>query len=149
MDPFATSADRPGRRAASSYGQSSASPESGYVSRDDPELDGILADPLGLHQKPHPTALPASSSASPRLPPAENGSFATESLHEPRPTQSLNEYEPPQVGNLGVLDVFALIVNKMIGTGIYTNPATVLTLAGSPEMAILFWVVGVVYTIIR
>ena len=57
--------------------------------------------------------------------------------------------EPYKAGELHGLDVFSFITNKMIGTGIYTAPAMILSLAGSPQLAIALWVVGFIYTIVR
>ena len=67
---------------------------------------------------------------------------------EPTPDEP-DEYEPPEVGRLTAIDVFGFIVNKMIGTGIYTSPIQVLILTGSRDAAIGLWVVGVVYTFVR
>lgn len=57
--------------------------------------------------------------------------------------------EPYKAGELNALDVFSFITNKMVGTGIYTAPAMVLSLAGSPQLAFALWVVGFIYTLIR
>jgi hypothetical protein len=46
-------------------------------------------------------------------------------------------------------DVAALIMNKMIGTGIYTNPPMVLLLTRSKGEALGLWFAGFVYTLIR
>ena len=56
---------------------------------------------------------------------------------------------PLQATLLGSFDVFALIVNKMIGTGIYTAPTTVLLLTGDKQLSLGLWGVGFVYTIMR
>ncbi|KAF8864817.1 hypothetical protein BDZ45DRAFT_669190 [Acephala macrosclerotiorum] len=48
---------------------------------------------------------------------------------------------------LGAFDVFSLIVNKMIGTGIYTAPTTVLLLTGNAQLSLGLWAVGFFYTI--
>jgi hypothetical protein len=42
-----------------------------------------------------------------------------------------------------------LIVNKMIGTGIFITPATIVVLAGSKYAALLLWCFGSFYSIIR
>jgi amino acid transporter len=71
------------------------------------------------------------------------------------PVASLDEPEPPQPPRnapseatlLGSYDVFALIVNKMIGTGIYTAPSTVLLYTGSKQLSLGLWGVGFFYTI--
>lgn len=56
---------------------------------------------------------------------------------------------PREATLLGSFDVFALIVNKMIGTGIYTAPTTVLILTGSKQLSLGLWAVGYFYTIMR
>jgi hypothetical protein len=50
---------------------------------------------------------------------------------------------------LGALDVAALIMNKMIGAGIFTTPGTVLSLTQSKRLSIVLWVLGGVYSLIR
>lgn len=45
--------------------------------------------------------------------------------------------------------MFSLIVNKMIGTGIYTAPTTVLLLTNSKQISLGLWAVGFVYTVMR
>jgi hypothetical protein len=46
-------------------------------------------------------------------------------------------------------DVCAFIVNKMIGTGIFTTPPTVLLLTRSKGEAIGLWILGFIYTLTR
>jgi hypothetical protein len=46
-------------------------------------------------------------------------------------------------------DVAALIINKMIGTGIFTGPFTVLQFTHNKSVAIGLWVLGFGYTILR
>ena len=46
-------------------------------------------------------------------------------------------------------DVCAFIVNKMIGTGIFTTPATVLFLTKSKGEALGLWILGFAYVLIR
>lgn len=46
-------------------------------------------------------------------------------------------------------DVGALILNKMIGTGILTNPPMVLLYTGSGKAALGLWIGGFFYTILR
>jgi hypothetical protein len=57
--------------------------------------------------------------------------------------------EVHQATLLGPFDVFSLIVNKMIGTGIYTAPTTVLLLTGDKQLSLGLWAVGFVFTIMR
>ena len=47
---------------------------------------------------------------------------------------------------LKVLDVAALIFNKMVGSGIFTSPGIVLSLTKSKALALSLWAVGGVYT---
>ncbi|MCJ1462464.1 hypothetical protein MMC07_001066 [Pseudocyphellaria aurata] len=47
---------------------------------------------------------------------------------------------------LECLDVSCLIINKMIGTGIFVSPAIVVLLAGSKWAALLMWVFGACYS---
>jgi hypothetical protein len=56
---------------------------------------------------------------------------------------------PREATLLGSLDVFSLIVNQMIGTGIYTAPTTVLLLTGDKQLSLGLWAVGFFYTIMR
>ncbi|KAF3911423.1 hypothetical protein ABW20_dc0103968 [Dactylellina cionopaga] len=44
-------------------------------------------------------------------------------------------------------EVFSLIVNKMIGSGIVTGPAQVLLYTGRKDYALLIWALGFIYTI--
>lgn len=46
-------------------------------------------------------------------------------------------------------DVGALILNKMIGSGIFTTPPLVLLYTGSGGIALGLWIGGFVYTILR
>lgn len=46
-------------------------------------------------------------------------------------------------------DVCSFIINKMVGTGIYTTPPVVLLLTRSKAEALGLWFVGFVYTLIR
>lgn len=50
---------------------------------------------------------------------------------------------------LGTLDVAALILNKMVGTGIFTTPGTILSLTKSKQLSIGLWAVGGLYTLLR
>jgi amino acid transporter len=73
------------------------------------------------------------------------GSPDNESLQRP-PT---NFTEDRHLGRtLGTLDVSALILNKMVGTGIFTVPGIVLTLTGSKRISLGFWVLGGVYSML-
>ncbi|RSL49591.1 hypothetical protein CEP54_012362 [Fusarium duplospermum] len=51
-------------------------------------------------------------------------------------------------GPLRTFDVFALIVNKMVGTGIYTAPASVFLMTGSKSLTLGLFVIGFVYSVV-
>lgn len=44
--------------------------------------------------------------------------------------------------NLGVVSAIFLIVNRLIGTGIFATPGTIFRQAGSPGLALILWAVG-------
>lgn len=54
-----------------------------------------------------------------------------------------------EIRNLSSLDVAALIINKMIGTGIFTGPTQVLQYTLNKNLAIGLWAFGMVYTLLR
>ncbi|KAL7268527.1 hypothetical protein RUND412_008848 [Rhizina undulata] len=57
-------------------------------------------------------------------------------------------YEPlPEKRRLGYLSTAALIINKMIGTGIFSTPSSVLQSTGSKGGAIMLWVAGALMTL--
>jgi hypothetical protein len=72
-------------------------------------------------------------------------STSTPAADQPAPLRN----SPSEATLLGSFDVFALIVNKMIGTGIYTAPSTVLLYTGSKQLSLGLWGVGFFYTIMR
>ncbi|KAF3930360.1 hypothetical protein ABW19_dt0203560 [Dactylella cylindrospora] len=45
---------------------------------------------------------------------------------------------------LGYISVFCLIVNRMIGTGIFEQPSTILAGSGSPGASLLLWALGAI-----
>ena len=55
----------------------------------------------------------------------------------------------PSQGKLEWWDVAALVVNKMVGTGIMTGPPFVLISTHSRSLAIGLWLLGFAYTVIR
>nr|CEG05097.1 unnamed protein product [Fusarium clavum] len=66
-----------------------------------------------------------------------------------KPQASEDEpFETPWNERLGSFDVFSLIVNKMIGTGIYTSPAVVYQLTGSKSITLALFGVGFLYCLI-
>lgn len=50
--------------------------------------------------------------------------------------------------DLRTWDVASLIINKQIGTGIYTTPGLVLKLTGSKKIALGLWVVGGIWALV-
>ncbi|OWP00042.1 hypothetical protein B2J93_8613 [Marssonina coronariae] len=59
-----------------------------------------------------------------------------------------DEEVPEATGYLDTWDIACLIINKMIGTGIFTTPASVVVLVGSKYGALLLWLFGAVYSFI-
>ena len=53
----------------------------------------------------------------------------------------------PEDHRLGTLSTAALIINKMIGTGIFSKPSEILKLTGSKGGALFLWVTGGVMTL--
>jgi len=56
---------------------------------------------------------------------------------------------PPAAGALNSFDVFSLICNKMIGTGIFTAPASVLLTTRNKSLALGLWAIGFAWAIMR
>ncbi|KIX95276.1 uncharacterized protein Z520_09193 [Fonsecaea multimorphosa CBS 102226] len=85
---------------------------------------------------------------------APHGPSGIEMTNLPSRSPSQDGDEPPQTRPvahaplLGTYDVFSLIVNKMIGTGIYTNVSTVLVLTGDKGLTMTLWAIGSIYTLI-
>jgi len=50
--------------------------------------------------------------------------------------------------HLRIFDVVALIVNKMIGTGIFTTPGMVLVLTDGKGLSLFLWVIGGFYSVL-
>jgi len=74
--------------------------------------------------------------------PRDNGPFKTRTLQDETPQRVWDE-------GLGSFDVFSLIVNKMIGTGIYTSPAVVYRMTGSKAITLALFGVGFLYCLMR
>ncbi|PNP84161.1 hypothetical protein FNYG_02849 [Fusarium nygamai] len=72
------------------------------------------------------------------LPPYDAGPFVA---REPRDEEPFDAWEE----GLGFFDVFSLIVNKMIGTGIYTSPTAVFLLTGNKSLTLGLFAVGFLY----
>lgn len=73
-----------------------------------------------------------------------------ESEGMPKPPSRNNWTEDrPLERTLGTWDVAALIMNKIIGTGIFTAPGLILSLTGSKTVSIILWIVGGAYSMMR
>jgi amino acid transporter len=66
----------------------------------------------------------------------------------PTPLQAVRAYKIVHTRKLKWWDVSALIVNKMIGTGIFTGPPTILMYTGKKSTALGLWAAGFAYTLI-
>ena len=95
-----------------------------------------------------------------RYPSSDHGAYSDNvSLHEAsspedeviqKPLRGDGWTEDRSVGrHIGTLGVAALIMNKMIGTGIFTTPGTILFLTGSKSISIVLWIIGGIYSMLR
>jgi hypothetical protein len=50
---------------------------------------------------------------------------------------------------MGLIQVVSLMVNQMIGSGVFSTPGVVLLLTGSKSMSLVLWALGGVYTFLR
>lgn len=53
------------------------------------------------------------------------------------------------VPGLTWFDIFSLIVNKMIGTGIFTTPASIFLSTGQKNLTLGLWAIGFFYSMVR
>lgn len=67
----------------------------------------------------------------------------------PAPSVKSEDDEPILQRPLNVFDVACLIINKMIGSGIFIQPSNVLYLTGVKYGALLLWVFGAIYSFCR
>ncbi|KAL7267445.1 hypothetical protein RUND412_009973 [Rhizina undulata] len=94
------------------------------------------------------------SPAPPYIPSAPCPSNSTRRRHQGSSCSEYKEndgnrvlYGPiPEKRKLGYMSIAAMIVNKMIGTGIFSQPSTVLKMAGSKGAALVLWILGSVMT---
>ncbi|KAM7219404.1 Amino acid permease domain containing protein [Rhypophila decipiens] len=66
----------------------------------------------------------------------------------PRVDAPETERSPLETGALETFDVFALIVNKMIGTGIYSAPATIFMLTGRKWLTLVLFFIGFFHSVL-
>lgn len=50
---------------------------------------------------------------------------------------------------MGLIQVMSLMINQMIGTGIFSTPGYILLLTGSKPLSLVLWAVGGIYTLLR
>ncbi|CZR51708.1 uncharacterized protein PAC_01585 [Phialocephala subalpina] len=67
--------------------------------------------------------------------------------HAEAPAAAIATRRIRKLAPLKTFDVFSLIVNKMIGTGIFTAPVQVLLATQSKQLALGLWALGFIYTI--
>ncbi|CAG7916669.1 unnamed protein product [Penicillium olsonii] len=56
--------------------------------------------------------------------------------------KGFNESHILQDRKIGVFGAISLIVNKIVGAGIFSTPASIFKLSGSPGMALILWVIA-------
>ncbi|KAF2725396.1 methionine permease [Polychaeton citri CBS 116435] len=54
----------------------------------------------------------------------------------------VNEEHVLQARTIGVFGAISLVVNKIVGAGIFSTPSTIFNLSGSVGMALMIWVIG-------
>ncbi len=102
--------------------------------------------PPGGDPVPNPTA-PSQTLAAIPPPPADNE--GPQSLFKPCPANLDPQQDGWATAALETFDVFALIVNKIIGTGVYSSPATVFLLTGNKALTLGLFFVGFGYSLVR
>ncbi|KAL9561694.1 hypothetical protein ACKAV7_014250 [Fusarium commune] len=75
------------------------------------------------------------------LQPYDGGPFVARDRRDDEPFDAWEQ-------GLGFFDVFSLIVNKMIGTGIYTSPTAVFLLTGNKSLTLGLFAVGFLYCLV-
>jgi hypothetical protein len=102
----------------------------------------------------HPTSPAASniydinySQAAPS--PETNNSGPDSKLVENTPYNRTSEQTKISRKDLGVWNVASLIINKQIGTGIFTTPGLVLSLTGSKTVSLALWIMGGFWAALR
>ncbi|KAB8446269.1 hypothetical protein FH972_025249 [Carpinus fangiana] len=70
----------------------------------------------------------------------------TSDIDSNEPVQHVQKFQYSDERKLGITGAFFLIVNKMIGTGIFSTPSSVFAATGSVGVSIFLWVIGGVLT---
>jgi hypothetical protein len=77
---------------------------------------------------------------------ADQSLLAGEQPHDSGILSSSETAAPSGLGtfsrNLGTLEAFAIIINVVIGSGIFTSPGSIDTNVPSPGIALVIWLVG-------
>lgn len=81
--------------------------------------------------------------------PETNNSRSNSKLAENTPYNRTSEQTKISRKDLGVWNVASLIINKQIGTGIFTTPGLVLSLTGSKTVSLALWIMGGVWAALR
>ena len=61
---------------------------------------------------------------------------------EKEPPVETHYDELPQGGQLGTMSAIFLMVNRILGTGVFSTTSTILSQSGSVGMSIIYWVIG-------
>ena len=91
--------------------------------------------------------LPETHELSNMLAPSD-GVLANNNNTVQRPPSKWTQDHTMEKQHLTTLEAASLIVNKMIGTGIFTTPGMVLALTQNKSLALSFWIVGGLYAAI-
>jgi len=67
------------------------------------------------------------------------------SVEEAYPSADVSETSSlPDRRKIGTVSAVFIIFNRMIGTGVFATPSTILSLSGSVGMALFMWVIGAI-----
>ncbi|CAI7564991.1 unnamed protein product [Penicillium pancosmium] len=70
--------------------------------------------------------------------------MVSEADHSDLDEGNVFETSPDSRRQIGVFSAIALIFNRVVGTGIFATPSTILSLAGSVGLALFMWVIGTI-----
>ena len=118
--------------------------ESSRISPQTPRFRNVVPERNPSIQSPEICADNEPSNGSP----SSSRSSTHNVIQDGRPKKPWTEAQSRQKRELDVLDIASLIMNKMIGTGIFTTPGTVLMLTKSKRLSLGLWAVGGVYSMV-
>lgn len=72
----------------------------------------------------------------------------TSNANIPRRADQYTEHTSIKKRNLHAFDIFALILNKQIGTGIFTTPGFVLATTQGKGLSVFLWFLGGIYCLL-